>query len=181
MRCQCRDWTISVWHINNKWHAAAFHTKPFSSLPRTFPWRPSNLKIFLQSSSRRGHLEAYKTKILPLLHQRYIIRPPHHLPQGTLSNLVLSTPPIGHKTLPSSVIRGWRLMMKCNHTPRMFFWLTLLIMTHCLRYIYGGRVGIDHRDVVAHNQNEPSFKNFWTPKAFPTSTYYYTVSLPNGL
>ena len=41
--------------------------------------------------------------------------------------------------------------------------------------------GIDRRVVVAQNQNEPSFKNFWTPKAFPTSTYYYTVSLSNGL
>ena len=44
-----------------------------------------------------------------------------------------------------------------------------------------GRVGIDCRAVVAQNQNEPSFKNFWTLKAFPTSTYYYTVSLSNGL
>ena len=30
--CRYSDWTISIWHINPKWHAAAFHTKPCSSL-----------------------------------------------------------------------------------------------------------------------------------------------------
>ena len=138
MRCQRSGWTISVWHINTKWHAAAFHTKPFSSIPRTFPWITSIVTIGLQSSSSRDHLKASLTNILPLLHQRYIIRPPHHLPQGTLSDLVFSMTPIGQNQLPLSVIRGWRLMMTWNHNPRIFFWLTLLIMTHCLRDIYGG-------------------------------------------
>ena len=41
-----------------------------------------------QTSRRRGQLKASLTKSLPLLHQRSIIRPPHHLPQGTLLRLL---------------------------------------------------------------------------------------------
>ena len=36
--------------------------------------------------------------------------------------------------------------------------------------------GIDQRAVVAHNQNELSFK-VWSPQSLPTLTYSYTVSL----
>ena len=42
-----------------------------------------------------------------------------------------------------------------------------------------GWYGIDSCAIVAQNQNEPSFKNGWIPKSFPTSTYSYTVSLSN--
>ena len=82
-------------HINPKWHAADFHTKPFFSLLRPFSGRISIVPRGSQSSVNRGQMKAYLTKILPLLHQISIIWTPHHLPQGTLFRLELWTPPIG--------------------------------------------------------------------------------------
>ena len=128
------NWKISVCHINPKWHAADFHMKLFFSLPWPFPGIPSIVPRGSRLSRRRVQLKASFTKRLPLLHQRYRIRPPHHLTQGTLLNLVFSTPPIGQKILPFSGIRFWRSMMTWNHTPIMLLWFTLLLLTHCLRY-----------------------------------------------
>ena len=73
-----------------------------------------------QSPGRRGHLKASLTKRLPLLHHRYIIRPPHHLPQAILLRLAFSTPTIGHERFTLSGIRGWRLMLTWNQPPRIF-------------------------------------------------------------
>ena len=41
--CRHSDWMISVCHINPKWHAGAFHTKPFSFLLRLFMGRHSSV------------------------------------------------------------------------------------------------------------------------------------------
>ena len=82
--CQCSDWTISVWHIKPKWHAPAFCTKLFSSLPRPFLGRPSIVTRVLRSSGSRGQMKAYLKNSLPLLHQRSRIWPPHNLPQRTI-------------------------------------------------------------------------------------------------
>ena len=43
-----------------------------------------------------------------------------------------------------------------------------------------GRDGIDCCAVAAQNQNEDPSKMDGSPKAFPISTYLYTVSLSNG-
>ena len=83
-------------------------------------------------------MKASLTNSLPLLHQRSKILPPHHLPKATLFKLVFSTLQIGQKTLIQLGIRGWRLMIKCNQPPRMFLRLKLILLTHCLRDIYGG-------------------------------------------
>ena len=131
-----------VCHINPKWHAVSFHTKPFSSLPLTFPGRPYIVPRGSHLSCRRGHLEASLTNSLPLLHQRSKMWPPHHIPQGTLLNMMFPTPPIGKNTLPLSGIRGWRLMITWNHPPRIFLQLTLLILTHCLRDRLGGGMAL---------------------------------------
>ena len=83
----------------------------FFSLPRPSLGRPSIAQICSWSSGRRLKLNASLTKRLTLLHQISKIGPPHHLPQGTLLNMVFPTPPTGKKKFPLSVIRGWRLMM----------------------------------------------------------------------
>ena len=87
-------------------------------------------------------MEDYLIKSLPLLHQTSRIRLPHHLPQGTLLELVFSTPPIGQKTLPWSEIRGWRLIMTWNHPPIIFLWFKLLLLAHCLRERHGGEMSL---------------------------------------
>ena len=134
--------TISMYHINPKSHAVAFHTKMFSFLPWQLPGRHSIVTIYLQSSGSKGLMKASLTNILPLLHQIYRIQPPHHLPQGTLLKLVFSTPPIRQKTMPWSGIRDWRLIMTWNYPPKMFLWLTILLLTHCLRDRHGGRLAL---------------------------------------
>ena len=106
------------------------------SLMRPFQGKPSIFPIGSRSSERRVQLKAYLTKSPPLIRQRPIIPPHHHIPKGTLLRLGFSTPPIGMKTLPLSGIRGWRLIMTWNQLPRMFLWSTLLMMTHCLKDIH---------------------------------------------
>ena len=71
------------------------------------------------------------------------------------------------------------LMMTRNHPPRIFLWLTLLLLkpapenvplvkTCAAGTLFEGHTwgwdGIDFRDVVSQNQNEPSFKNVWIPQ-----------------
>ena len=141
-RCRRSDWMISMCHINPKWHAAAFHTKPFSYLLRPLPGRPSIFPRCSRSSGRRGQPKDSFKKILPLLHQRSKIRPPHNLPQGTLFKMVFLMPTIGQNKLHLSGIRGWRLIMTWNQTPIMFFWLTLLLLTHYLRDINWGGIAL---------------------------------------
>ena len=115
----------------------AFHTNPFSSLPRPLPGIPSVVPRVLRFSGRWGQMKAYLTKSLPLLHQIYRIRPLHNLSQGTLLRLVFSTPPIDQRTFLLSRIRGWRLMMTCNQPLIMFLQSKLLLLTQCLRDIHG--------------------------------------------
>ena len=142
MPCLRSYWTISVGHINPKWHAAAFHTNAFSYLLIPLPGRPSIVPRCLWSYMRRVQLKSSFTNSLPLLHQIFIFRPLHHLHQGTLFRMEFSTPPIGQNTLPLSGIRVCRLIMTWNYPPRMFLWLTLLLLKHCLRDRYGGGMAL---------------------------------------
>ena len=132
------------------------------------------------SSGRRVQMKTSLKKSLPLLHQRSRIPPPHHLPQGNLLSLVFTMPPIGHNILPLSVIRCWTFMMAWNHPPIMFLWLTLLLLTHCLRYIHG--FGMAMISVLWYHRIRMSLpsKMAGSTKSFLTSTYSYTVSLSNG-
>ena len=180
MHWQRSDWTISLWHIKPKLHAAAFHTKQFSSLTWPFPGRPSIVPRGSLSFGGRGQMKAYFTNSLPLLLKISIIRPPHHLPQGTILRLVFSAPPIGQNTLHLSVIRGWRLIMTWNQPPIMFLWSKLLLTINFLRDGHGG--GMESIVVMWYQRIRMSLtsKISVAPKAFPTSSYSYTVSLSNS-
>ena len=59
--------------------------------------------------------------------------------------------------------------MTWNQPPRMFFRLTLLLLTRCLRERHGGGIwgGIYLRAVVAQNHNDTSFKNVCIPQILP--------------
>ena len=131
-------------------------------------------------SGMTGHMKASLKNSLPLLHHISRIRPPHHLPQGTLLRMVFSTPPIRQNIFPLSEIREWMLIMTWNYPPRSFLRLTLLILTQFLRDIHGCGMALIamlwyHIIIMIL----PS-KMAGSPKAVPTSTYSYTVSLSNG-
>ena len=168
MRFWHSDWTVYIWHINPKWHAVAFHTKPFSSLTRTWPGMTSIVPIGSRSSRRRVQLKASLKKSLTLLHQISIIRPPHYLPQGTLLKLMFSTPPIRQKIFPLSGIMCWSFMMTYNQPLIMFLWLTPLMLTHCLRYIHGCGVALIYVMWYHRIRMSLTSKMAGSPKAFHT-------------
>ena len=101
--------TISVCHINPKWHTVAFHMKPFSSLPLPFLGRPSVVPRGSRSSGRRDQLKASLKNILTLLHQISITIPPHHLPQGPYWGWRFLRPQFGRRHFPcqKSGSGGW--------------------------------------------------------------------------
>ena len=109
-------------------------------------------------------MKASLTNSPALLHQRSRIQPPHHLPQGTLLRLVLSTPSIEQKTLSLSGIRGYRLMMTWNQTLIMFIWQILLLLALFEGQTWGWD-GINRCAVVEQNRNAPSSKHFPIPQS----------------
>ena len=68
------------------------------------------------------------------------------------------------------IFEGRLILIMCYHStaidaippPCLFPWSKLQLPTHCLRDRHGGWDCINCRAVVAHNQNEPSFKNIWS-------------------
>ena len=144
---------------------AAFHMKPFSSLLRPFPGRPSIVPRGLRSSVRRGDLKASLTKSLTLLHRRSRIRPLRHIPQGTLLRLEFSTPPIGQNTLPFSRNQGLEVDDDMEPAPKTF----PSVDTPAADTLFEGQIwgwdGINFRAVVAQNQNGPSLQNGWIPQS----------------
>ena len=104
----------------------------------TLPGKYSILPRGSLSPGRRFQLKASLKNTLPFLQKRSIIRLPHNFPQGNLLRLAVRTTPIGQNKFPLSVIRGWRLIMTCNHPWECSF------STHsfCWQTVWGTGMGV---------------------------------------
>ena len=140
--CRCSDWTISMWHINPKWHVGAFHEKSvlFSSATihgETFHFAKI-FSVVWEEGPYEGPFEKNPAPPPPDI-QNLTTLPSA---PGDPIEADFSTPPIGQKTLTLSGIRGWSLMMTWNNPPIMFLRFKLLLLAHCLRDRYGGGMAL---------------------------------------